>query len=60
MLLQPYRLIWIVLPLMSLSLVTGCASAPRYSKGVEWIVSMEAQKKQLNDAGFPQYPGIGR
>jgi len=24
---------------------------------VQWIVETEAQKKQLNDAGFPQFVG---
>ena len=35
----------------------GCASDPRYQQGVEWVVSTEAEKKRLDDAGFPQYTG---
>jgi len=46
--------------LVSLAGLSGCASDPRYSQGVEWIVSDAAQKKQLNDAGFPQYIGSSR
>jgi hypothetical protein len=37
--------------------LAGCASDPRYQHGVEWVVSQEAEKKRLNDAGFPQYTG---
>jgi hypothetical protein len=37
--------------------VAGCASDPRYSQGVEWVQWQEAEKKRLNDAGFPQYTG---
>jgi hypothetical protein len=40
-----------------LIVLAGCASDPRYSQGVEWVVSQEAEKKRLNDAGFPQYSG---
>lgn len=35
--------------------VTGCATDPRYQQGLEWVLWMEAEKKRLNDAGFPQY-----
>jgi uncharacterized lipoprotein len=40
-----------------LIVLAGCASDPRYSQGVEWVVSQEAEKKRLDDAGFPQYSG---
>ena len=35
----------------------GCATDRGYSQGVEWVVSADADKKRLNDAGFPQYVG---
>jgi hypothetical protein len=35
----------------------GCASDPRYQQGTQWITENEAQKKMLNDMGFPQYNG---
>jgi uncharacterized lipoprotein len=37
--------------------LAGCASDPRYQQGVEWVVWQEAEKKRLDDAGFPQYSG---
>jgi len=37
--------------------LAGCASSGPPSQAVQWIVETEAQKKQLNDAGFPQYVG---
>jgi hypothetical protein len=37
--------------------LAGCASDPRYQQGIEWVVSQEAEKKRLDDAGFPQYVG---
>jgi hypothetical protein len=41
-----------VLVLLALA---GCASDPRYKQGIEWVTWQEAEKKRLNDAGFPQY-----
>ena len=38
-----------------LSGLAGCASDPRYQQGLEWVLSNEAAKKHLDDAGFPQY-----
>lgn len=37
--------------------LAGCASDPRYQQGVDWVVWQEAEKKRLDDAGFPQYTG---
>ncbi len=37
--------------------LAGCASDSRSSQATDWIVSQEAEKKRLNDAGFPQYVG---
>jgi len=37
--------------------LAGCASDPRYKQGVDWVTSQEAERKRLNDAGFPQYGG---
>jgi hypothetical protein len=41
--------------LLALAALAGCASDPRYNKGVDWVVSEAAEKRRLNDAGFPQY-----
>ncbi len=35
--------------------VAGCASDPRYKEGLNWVLWQEAERKRLNDAGFPQY-----
>jgi len=35
----------------------GCASPQRSEQALEWVVSSEAQKKKLDDEGFPQYTG---
>lgn len=35
--------------------LVGCASDPRYQQGLDWVLFNEAQKKRLDDAGFPQY-----
>jgi hypothetical protein len=45
----------VLLVALALSGVAGCASDPRYQQGLEWVVSAEAERKRLNDAGFPQY-----
>jgi hypothetical protein len=41
------------------SVLAGCASSGAPSQAVQWIVETEAQKKQLNDAGFPQFNSQG-
>jgi hypothetical protein len=38
-----------------LLVLAGCASDPRYQQGLEWVLWNEAERKRLNDAGFPQY-----
>jgi hypothetical protein len=35
--------------------LVGCASDPRYKEGLDWVLWNEAEKKRLDDAGFPQY-----
>jgi hypothetical protein len=35
----------------------GCASGASQGKATQWILENEAEKKRLNDAGFPQYTG---
>jgi uncharacterized lipoprotein len=37
--------------------LAGCASGPSSQQTLDWITSQEAEKKRLNDAGFPQYVG---
>jgi uncharacterized lipoprotein len=49
-----YAALAAVLALLALA---GCASDPRYGQGVEWVQWQEAEKKRLDDAGFPQYSG---
>jgi len=40
-----------------LAILSGCASPQRSEQVLEWVVSSEAQKKKLDDEGFPQYVG---
>lgn len=37
--------------------LAGCAAGSAQSQGVKWHLENEAEKKRLNDAGFPQYTG---
>lgn len=40
-------------------LQSGCATTPpgELSQGQKWYLEMEAEKKRLEDMGFPQYTG---
>jgi hypothetical protein len=53
--------LWSVRAVLAVGVVlaelAGCASDPRYQQGVDWVVWQEAEKKRLDDAGFPQYNG---
>jgi len=56
------RFDWILLLLVLAATVaglSGCASDPRYQQGLDWVLWIEAEKKRLDDAGFPQYTGGG-
>lgn len=44
-----------VLAVLALGLVSGCASDPRFKEGIAWVQWQEAEKRQLQAAGFPQY-----
>jgi len=41
------------------AVLAGCASDPRYAKGLEWVLENEAEKRRLNAQGFPQYNTSG-
>lgn len=42
-----------------LAALAGCAAGPGSGNAVEWVVWQEAEKKRLEDQGFPQYsPGF--
>jgi hypothetical protein len=45
----------IVLALVLAAGFAGWAADPRYKEGVDWVVWNEAEKKRLDDAGFPRY-----
>jgi len=41
---------------LALATLAGCASDPRRNQEVlDWVLWNEAEKKRLDDAGFPQY-----
>ena len=46
------RIIWIALAAAALA---GCASDPRPSQGVQWVVDGAAERERLEKMGFPQY-----
>lgn len=37
--------------------LAACASGSSGGQAAKWIIEDEAEKKRLNDAGFPQYVG---
>ena len=51
----PSRIVLLVLALLALA---GCASDPRYKEGLNWVVSQEEERQRLQAQGFPQY-GFG-
>jgi hypothetical protein len=53
------RIVLLFVLAVGLADLSGCASPGSPSQAVQWIVETEAQKKQLNDAGFPQYNSPG-
>ncbi len=42
---------------LALGALAGCATSGSPSQAQQWIMENEAQKQQLNNAGFPQYVG---
>jgi|APFre7841882724_1041349.scaffolds.fasta_scaffold00282_14 hypothetical protein len=37
--------------------LSGCASDPRFSSGLEWIEGQAAERQRLEAMGFPQFTG---
>ena len=37
------------------AVLAGCASDPRQSKGLQWVVEQQAERTRLEAQGFPQY-----
>ena len=53
-----FRKLVIALPLASAAAaLAACASGSSGGQAAQWIMENEAEKKRLNDAGFPQYVG---
>jgi hypothetical protein len=44
-----------VMAIVTLSVLSGCASDPRYKEGIAWVQWQEAERQRLQAAGFPQY-----
>lgn len=51
----PRAFLKVILAVVALGALAGCASDPRYKQGVEWVVWQEAERQRLQAAGFPQY-----
>jgi hypothetical protein len=49
----------VLLSLLAAALLgaAGCATSGAPSQAQQWIMENEAQKKRLDDAGFPQFVG---
>jgi hypothetical protein len=45
----------IILAIVVLGILGGCASDPRYKEGIAWVQWQEAERHRLQAAGFPQY-----
>jgi hypothetical protein len=45
----------VLLAIVALNVLAGCASDPRYSQGISWVQWNEAEKARLQAQGFPQY-----
>lgn len=41
--------------ILSLLVLGGCASDPRFKEGLGWIQWQEAERARLEAQGFPQY-----
>jgi hypothetical protein len=48
-----YRIAFLLVTLGAV--LGGCASDPRSQQTLDWVLWNEAEKKRLDDAGFPQY-----
>ncbi len=57
MLLELRRLSRILLVVLGVAVLAGCASPGSQSQGVQWAVENEQQKAALQAQGFPQYVG---
>ena len=40
---------------LTVLVLAGCASDPRYKEGVGWVVWQEQERQRLQAQGFPQY-----
>lgn len=38
-----------------LATLSGCASDPRHSQGLQWVVEQQTERSRLQSQGFPQY-----
>jgi hypothetical protein len=48
-------LVRFALAAVALATLAGCASDPRQSKGLQWVVEQQSERDRLEAAGFPQY-----
>jgi hypothetical protein len=51
------RLLRVLLAVLGVAVLAGCASSGSPSQGVQWVVENEQQKAALQAQGFPQYTG---
>ena len=50
-----HKLVIALLLASAAAALAACASGSRGGQAAQWITETEAEKKRLDDAGFPQY-----
>ncbi len=45
----------VLLAAVAPAILAGCASDPRRSQGLQWVVEQQAERTRLEAQGFPQY-----
>jgi len=49
------RVLRLVLLAIVVTTLTACASGPRQSQGLSWVLEQQAERQRLQAQGFPQY-----
>jgi hypothetical protein len=48
---------WIAAACLLAAGLAGCASDPRFARGLEWVEWQVAERQRLEEMGFPQFTG---
>jgi uncharacterized lipoprotein len=47
----------LLLAVLAVVSLAGCASDPRYASGLDWVTGQSADRARLEAQGFPQFTG---